>query len=107
MLSRLETVEAAFQKIAPFLAALETAHGEHGQFGHNYPPERIEMLPLDTIEIQMGTEVAKLARAELNTENPRPDVLRVCGLVLKQVAARSLACLHGLKRRATILLMPV
>jgi hypothetical protein len=93
MLSRLETVEAGFRKIAPFLAALETAYGERGKLGDNYPPERIEMLPLDTIEIQMGTEVAKLARAELNTENPRRDVLRVSGLVLNQIAARTSACL--------------
>src|SRR5262249_14269342 len=49
--------------------------------------------PLDTIEVQVGTEAAKLARAELNTDNPRSDVLRVCSLVLNQLAARSHACL--------------
>jgi hypothetical protein len=98
-LQKLETVEAALQKIAPFLTALEAAYGEHGQLGHNYPPERIELLPLDTIDIQTGSEVAKLVRAELNAENPRPDVLRVGGLVLNQLAARSLACLSWIRTK--------
>jgi hypothetical protein len=93
MLGRLERIEASFQNIAPFLAALEAAYGERGQLGDNYPPERIEMLPLDTIEVQMGTEVAKLVRTELNMENLRGDVLRVSGLVLNQLAARTSACL--------------
>jgi hypothetical protein len=93
IIRRLEAAEATFQKIAPFLAALEAAYGERGQLGHNNPPERVEMLPLETIELQTGSEAAKLARAEISSDNPRLDVLRVCGLVLNQVAARAHACL--------------
>jgi hypothetical protein len=95
MIGWLDAIEEGFQKIRPFLETVEAGYRERtAQIGHNNPPEPIEILPLNTAELEMGAAAANLARAELNAEHPRFDVIRLCGLVLNDMAARVFACLQ-------------
>jgi hypothetical protein len=100
MIARLDAIEAGFQKIRPLLEAVDAAYRERGQIGHNNPPEPIDILLLDAAELEMGIAAANLARAELNSEHPRSDVMRLCGLVLNHVATGLWACVQWIAAKA-------
>ncbi len=102
MIGRLDAIEVGFPKIRPFLEVVEAAYRERGQIGHNNPPEPLDILLLDAAELEMGISAASLARAELNAEHPRLDVIRLCGLVLNQMAARVFACLQWIGAKGDV-----
>jgi hypothetical protein len=58
MIARLDAIEAGFQKIRPFLEAVDAAYREYGQIGHNNPPEPIDIPLLDAAELEMGISAA-------------------------------------------------
>jgi hypothetical protein len=105
MVGRLDAIEVGFEKIRPFLETIEAGNRERAaQIGHNNPPEQIEILPLNTAELEMGTAAVNLARAELNAEHPRFDVIRLCGLVLNVMASRFFACLQWIGAKGDVFL---
>jgi hypothetical protein len=88
LIRRLDAVEAGLQEVIPTLEAIKAALRERPQIGHNNPPESTDLLPLDTSDVQLTTSAVSVARVEIGTEHPRPDVLRLSGLALQQVAFR-------------------
>ncbi len=82
MLERVSAIEATLKEIAPLVERLEKEQQQYRGIGHNQPPEP---LPIDTAQIQMGISAANVLPIELSEEHPSFDVIRLCGLVLKQV----------------------
>ena len=78
----------------------EVAYREHARIGHNNPPEDIDVLPIDLAELELGIAAANLARTEINSEQPRSDVMRVCGLVLHRTGWLIAACVKWLGGKA-------
>jgi hypothetical protein len=90
LIRRLDAIEAGFQKIRPFLEFIETAYGESGsQIGHNKPPAPIDILPINTEDLEIGAIAANLARVELKAERPRFDVIRLCVRILKSIKEKA------------------
>lgn len=81
IIARLDASDAGFQKL------LEAYCERAGKIGHNNPPEPIDPLPLDRAELELGVTAANLARVEVNAEQPRSEVMRLC--------VRSLTCIAG------------
>jgi hypothetical protein len=102
MIARLDAIEAGLRTISPFIEAFETAYREHARIGHNNPPEDIDILPIGLAELQLGIVAANLARTEVNTEHPRSDVIRLCGLVLNWIAALVSACLKWIGTKGDV-----
>jgi hypothetical protein len=44
-------------------------------------------------ELELGIVAANVARTEINGEQPRPDVIRFCGLVLRWTGGLLAACI--------------
>jgi hypothetical protein len=92
MIRRLDAIEAGLQELAPVIERFEAAYREHARIGHNNPPEEIELLPIGLADLELGIVAANLARTELNAEQPRSDVMRFCGLVLRWTGSLLAAC---------------
>jgi hypothetical protein len=92
MITRLDAIEAGLRAFAPVIERSEAAYREHARIGDNNPPEDIEILPIGLAELELGIVAANLARTELNAEQPRSDVMRICGLVLRWVGSIVVAC---------------
>jgi len=73
---RLDSIETAFRQIRPILEFAEASYRESR--GHNNPPDPIDILPINTEDLEIGTIATDLARTELNAEHPRFDVIRLC-----------------------------
>src|ERR1700746_1515989 len=74
LIRRLDAIEAGFQKIRPFLEFIETAYGESGsQIGHNKPPAPIDILPINTEDLEIGT-IAQIWR-EWNSKQSAPGLM--------------------------------
>lgn len=82
ILARLDAIEGALGQIVPLVERLEIEQRQHGGIGHNQPPEP---LPIDIAQIQIGVSAANVLRIELSEEHPRREVVRLCGLALRQV----------------------
>jgi hypothetical protein len=63
-------------------------------------PEAIDVLPIDLAELELGIAAANLARTEIDAEQPRSDVMRVCGLVLRRMGSVIAACVKWLGGKA-------
>jgi len=100
MIPRLDAIEAGLRELAPVIQRFEVAYREHARIGHNNPPEDIDVLPIDLAELELGIAAANLARTEINSEQPRSDVMRVCGLVLHRTGWLIAACVKWLGGKA-------
>jgi hypothetical protein len=92
LIPRLDAIEAGLRAIAPVIEGFEAAYREHARIGHNNPPEDIDILPIGLAELELGIVAANLARTEINAEQPRSDVMRFCGLVLRWTGGLLAAC---------------
>jgi hypothetical protein len=92
MIPMLDAIEAGLRELAPVIERFEIAYREHARIGHNNPPEDIDILPIGLAELELGIVAANLARTELNAEQPRSDVMRICGLVLRWTGSLLAAC---------------
>jgi len=88
LIRRLDAIEGTLQRLAPLVEAVAWSRSERAQIGHNHPPEHIDVPPLSSVDVEMGTAAVNLVRIELNSEQPRSDILKVCGLVLRSISAR-------------------
>jgi hypothetical protein len=104
MIARFDAIEAEFQQIRPFLETVAAANRERSQIGHNNPPEPIDILLLDAAELDMSIAAVNLARAELNSEHPRFDVMRLCGLVLNEMTTRVFAFAQWIREKGEVFL---
>ena len=100
--ARLDVIEAGLQAVAPVIQHFETAYRESARIGHNNPPEDIDLLPIGLAELQLGILAANLARSEINSDHPRFDVLRLCGLVLRSTGGLIFACIKWWGKRQRI-----
>jgi hypothetical protein len=82
MLERLGAIEAALEQIAPIVERLEVGPPAAPGIGHNQSPEP---LPIETEQIRIGISAANVLRTVLSEDRPRPEAIRLCGLVLRQV----------------------
>ena len=83
---RLDSIETAFRQIRPILEFAEASYRESR--GHNNPPDPIDILPINTEDLEIGTIATDLARTELNAEHPRFDVIRLCTRFFKWMGAK-------------------
>jgi hypothetical protein len=88
LIRRLDAIEAGLQTVMPTLEAIKAALRERPQIGHNNPPESFDLLPLDTPDVELATAAVSVARVEISTDHPRPEVLRLSGLAFQQVGFR-------------------
>jgi hypothetical protein len=102
MIARIDAIEAGLRTIAPVVEAFETAYREHARIGHNNPPEDIDILPIGLAELELGIVAANLARTEINAEQPRSDVLRLCGLVFNWMEGLVSACLKWIGAKGDV-----
>jgi hypothetical protein len=102
LIPRLDAIEAALRALAPVIESFETAYREQARIGHNNPPEDIDILPIDLAELELGIVAANMARTELNAEQPRSDVMRFCGLVLRRTAWLLGACLKWISEKGDV-----
>jgi hypothetical protein len=102
MFRRLDAIEAGLRELAPVIERFETAYREHARIGHNNPPEDIDILPIDLAELELGIVAANLARTELNAEQPRSDVMRFCGLVLRRTTWFLGGCLKWIAEKGDV-----
>lgn len=103
MIPRLDAIEAGLRELAPVIERFEAAYREHARIGHNNPPEDIDILPIELAELELGIVAANLARTELNAEQPRSDVMRFCGLVLRWTGSIGRPARSGSGQRETSL----
>jgi hypothetical protein len=92
IIPRLDAIEAGLRAIAPIIESFEAAYRERARIGDNHPPEDIDILPIDLAELELGIVATNLARTEINAEQPRSDVMRLCGLVLRRTEWLLVAC---------------
>jgi hypothetical protein len=84
---RLDAIDAMVQQIMPTLEAIRAALDERSQIGHNNPPEAIETLPIEDVDLRLIAAAVTAARVEIQEEQARADVLRFSALSLKKTAA--------------------
>jgi hypothetical protein len=96
IIPRLDAIEAGLRAIAPIIESFEAAYRERARIGDNHPPEDIDILPIDLAELELGIVATNLARTEINAEQPRSDVMRLCGLVLRRTEWLLVACARWL-----------
>ena len=100
--ARLDFIEAGLQAVAPVIQHFETACRESARIGHNNPPEDIDLLPIGLAELELGILAANLARSEINSDHPRFDVLRLCGLVLRSTGGLIFACIKWIGEKGNV-----
>jgi hypothetical protein len=100
VMAKLEAIEAGLRAIAPVIQSFDTAYRERARIGHNNPPEDIDFLPIGLAEVELGIVAATVARTEISTEHPRPDIMGLCGLVLRWTGELLSACVKWVGAKA-------
>jgi len=85
LVRRLRDIKTEFGHLALFVEKMEAARHQRG-IGDNHPPEPIEALPLGVALLSEGGDAADVLQAELGSENPRSNVIRLCFRVLSRVS---------------------
>jgi hypothetical protein len=102
LIPRFDAIEASLRAIAPVIEGFEAAYREHARIGHNNPPEDIDILPIGLAELELGIVAANLARTEIGAEQPRSDVMRFCGLVLRWTGGLLAACVKWIGAKGDV-----
>jgi hypothetical protein len=102
IIPKLDAVEGGLRTIAPVIENFERAYREQVRIGHNNPPEVTDILPIDLAELELGIVAANLARKEINAEQPRSDVMRFCGLVLRRTGELLAACVKWIGSKGDV-----